>query len=236
MTKTLFRRVHLGALTLTIAATGSSSLAQDDSPVGKPQTAPQATPDQQDARYEFVQLETSKGNILLELDRARAPITVRNFMSYVKDGTYNGTIFHRVINGFMIQGGGFTEDMVQKPTQAPIKNEWRNGLKNELGTIAMARTTNPDSATDQFFINVVDNAGLDKPISGGAGYAVFGKVVAGMDVVDTIKAVATGQKATPGGGPAMSNVPVTPIVIKKAAAVPADAARKIIAAQDKSEG
>ena len=234
MTKTLFRRVHLGALTLTIAATGASSLAQDEAPSANPQAVPDAAPAQEDARYQFVQLETSKGNILLELDRARAPITVRNFMSYVEDGTYNGTIFHRVINGFMIQGGGFSVDMVKKETRAPIKNEWRNGLKNKSGTIAMARTTNPDSATAQFFINVADNDGLDKPMSGGAGYAVFGKVVAGMDVVDMIKAVATGQKATPGGQ--MSNVPVTPIVLKKAVAIPADAARKIIATQDKPEG
>ena len=227
MTRTFFRHVHLGALSLTIAASGAASMAQEDAPATKPQAAPEAAPAQQEARFEFVQLETSKGNILLELDRARAPITVRNFMMYVKDGTYNGTIFHRVINGFMIQGGGFSEDMKKKPTKAPIKNEWRNGLKNERGTIAMARTPNADSATAQFFINVNNNANLDKPISGGAGYAVFGKVVSGMDVVDMIKAVPTGQKS------GMNDVPVTPIVIKKAVQISPEEAKKIMNKKEK---
>ena len=156
---------------------------------------------------------------------ARAPITVKNFLGYVKDGTYEGTIFHRVIKGFMIQGGGFTEGMVQKPTKDSITNEWRNGLKNKTGTIAMARTSNPNSATDQFFINVKDNTNLDQPISGGAGYAVFGKVVAGMDVVRKIEAVATGTKANPNGRP-MGDVPSTPIVIEKALVIANSAARR----------
>ena len=233
MTKTLFRRVHLGALTLTIAASSATSIAQD-TPANKPQVAPEATPAQDEARYEFVQLLTNKGAILLELDRARAPITVRNFMSYVKDGDYNDTIFHRVIgindrfpNGFMIQGGGFTADMTQKKTKAPIKNEWQNGLKNQRGTIAMARTTNPDSATAQFFINVGDNNMLDDPISGGAGYAVFGKVVSGMDVVDAIRDVQTGVKTTPTGQP-FKDVPLTPVVIQKAIQVSPEDAKKMM--------
>ena len=181
----------------------------------------------EEARYEFVMLETTKGNILLELDRARAPITVRNFLSYVKDGTYNGTIFHRVISGFMIQGGGFTPTMVQKPTRAPIQNEWRNGLKNEVGTIAMARTPNPNSATTQFFINVAKNASLDQPMSGGAGYAVFGKVVMGMDTVEKIRTAPTGVTPDASGRP-MKDVPTTVIEIKKAVQVQPDAARKML--------
>ena len=181
----------------------------------------------EEARYEFVMLETTKGNILLELDRARAPITVRNFLSYVKDGTYNGTIFHRVISGFMIQGGGFTPAMVKKPTRAPIQNEWRNGLKNEVGTIAMARTPNPNSATTQFFINVAKNASLDQPMSGGAGYAVFGKVVMGMDTVEKIRTAPTGVTPDASGRP-MKDVPTTVIEIKKAVQVQPDAARKML--------
>ncbi|HAW95002.1 MAG TPA: peptidylprolyl isomerase [Phycisphaerales bacterium] len=192
----------------------------------------------EEARYEFVMLETTKGNILLELDRARAPITVRNFLSYVKDGTYNGTIFHRVMSGFMIQGGGFTPDMVKKPTRAPIRNEWRNGLKNDVGTIAMARTQNPDSATTQFFINVVKNASLDQPMSGGAGYAVFGRVVMGMDTVEKIRFTPTGVTANASGQP-MKDVPTTVIEIEKAVQVAPDAARQMLdkaAETTKSEG
>jgi len=159
--------------------------------------------------YVYVQMSTSKGDIVLELDRKRAPITVANFLSYADKGHYNGTIFHRVINNFMIQGGGFTPDLTEKPTDAPIKNEWTNGLKNKRGTIAMARTTQPDTATSQFFINVVDNAGLDlaRPQTGGAGYAVFGKVIQGMDVVDAIKAVPVHVQ-----GPHEA-VPVEPVTI-----------------------
>lgn len=138
----------------------------------------------------MVLISTSSGDIKLELYEKKAPITVANFLSYVSDGFYDGTIFHRVINNFMIQGGGFTADMSQKPTKPPIKNEADNGLKNERGTIAMARTAVVDSATSQFFINHKDNAFLDN----GArdfGYAVFGKVVDGMEVVDKIAAVRT---------------------------------------------
>lgn len=138
----------------------------------------------------MVLISTSTGDIKLELYEKEAPITVTNFLSYVSDGFYDGTIFHRVINNFMIQGGGFTADMKQKPTKPPIKNEADNGIKNERGTVAMARTAAVDSATSQFFINHKDNAFLDNGVRD-FGYAVFGKVVEGMDVVDKIAAVRT---------------------------------------------
>ena len=154
-----------------------------------------------------VRIETSKGSIVVELDDAKVPQTVQNFLRYVDDKHYDGTIFHRVIDNFMIQGGGMTADMKEKDTKKPIRLESKNGLMNQRGTIAMARTSDPNSATAQFFINVKDNAFLDQPTSkDGYGYAVFGKVVEGMDVVDKIKAVPTG----PG------DVPKETIVIKKA--------------------
>lgn len=154
-----------------------------------------------------VRLATSMGDIVLELDAAKAPKTVDNFVQYVKAGHYDGTIFHRVIDGFMVQGGGMKPDMGEKPTRAPIKLEAGNGLSNVRGSIAMARTAAPDSASAQFFINVVDNPRLD---TYGGGYAVFGKVVDGMEVVDKIKAVPVGNKA------GHQNVPVQPVLIKKA--------------------
>jgi peptidyl-prolyl cis-trans isomerase A (cyclophilin A) len=158
-----------------------------------------------------VRLDTDMGSITLELDAAKAPITVRNFVQYVQDGHYNGTVFHRVIPDFMIQGGGFTPNMAQKPTREPIAIESRNGLRNVRGTIAMARTMVPDSATAQFFINVKDNDFLDQANSrDGHGYAVFGRVVAGMDVVDRIRQVPTGNR----GG--HQNVPLQPVTILKA--------------------
>lgn len=160
-----------------------------------------------------VKLSTSQGDIVLELDPGKAPKTVANFLSYVKDKHYDGTVFHRVIDGFMIQGGGFTPDLQQKPTKAPIELEARNGLKNDRGTIAMARTGNPNSATSQFFINVVNNDMLNAPNPDGFGYAVFGKVVAGMDVVDKIRAVAIGNKSM------FQNVPLTPVNIISATQV-----------------
>ncbi len=144
----------------------------------------------------MVIIKTSKGDIKLELDSENAPITVDNFLAYVEDGFYDGTIFHRVINNFMVQGGGFTTDMQQKPTNAPIKNEADNGLKNERGTIAMARTGVVDSATSQFFINHTDNAFLDHG-KRDFGYAVFGRVVDGMEVVDAIATVQTGPGDVP---------------------------------------
>lgn len=156
-------------------------------------------------------METSKGTIVLELDEEKAPETVKNFVSYITSGHYDGTIFHRVIDGFMIQGGGFTKDMNQKATQSPIRNEAANGLKNKRGTIAMARTMVVDSATSQFFINLVDNDFLDfsAPTPQGYGYAVFGKVVEGMDVVDAIAKVKTGYH-----GP-HQNVPEEAVVITR---------------------
>jgi len=157
-----------------------------------------------------VLMETSLGSITIELDQAKAPITVKNFLSYVDEKFYDGTIFHRVIGNFMIQGGGFTADMQQKRVKAPIKNEAGNGLKNMTGTLAMARTNVVDSATAQFFINVVDNDFLDhqNTTSQGFGYAVFGKVIQGMDVVEKIKAVKTGSKM------GFSDVPAETVVIK----------------------
>jgi peptidyl-prolyl cis-trans isomerase A (cyclophilin A) len=156
----------------------------------------------------MVMMETSMGDIKIELFEKEAPISVRNFLDYVNKGFYKGTIFHRVIKNFMIQGGGFSANMVEKPTNAPIKNEATNGLKNDRGTIAMARRNMPDSATSQFFINVVNNDMLNRPNPDGFGYAVFGKVVEGMDVVDKIKAVKTGVSR------GMGDVPLQPVVIK----------------------
>lgn len=159
-----------------------------------------------------VALETSKGTIELELDSEKAPITVENFLKYVNDGFYEGTLFHRVIPNFMIQGGGFLKDMIQKATNDAIKNEADNGLSNLRGTIAMARTPDPDSATAQFFINHKDNGFLDHtaPTAQGWGYCVFGKVTQGMDVVDAIASVGTGNQA------GHADVPTDPITIDKA--------------------
>ena len=161
-----------------------------------------------------VKLSTSMGDIVVQLDPAKAPKSVENFLSYVKNKHYDGTIFHRVIDGFMIQGGGFTADMQQKPTKAPISLESGNGLKNQTYTIAMARTGNPHSATAQFFINVKDNDMLNARQPGHDGYAVFGKVIDGTAVVDKIKAVPTGNKGF------HQNVPSTPVTITSATLLP----------------
>ena len=161
-----------------------------------------------------VKFQTSAGDFVVELNPAKAPKSVETFVQYVNDKHYNGTIFHRVISGFMIQGGGFTSDMNQKATRAPIPLEANNGLKNDRGTIAMARTGNPNSATSQFFINVVDNNMLNAPQPDGYGYAVFGKVISGMDVVDKIRNTPTGNKGM------HQNVPVTPITINSATLAP----------------
>jgi peptidyl-prolyl cis-trans isomerase B (cyclophilin B) len=160
----------------------------------------------------MVKLHTSKGVITLELDAEKAPVTVENFLQYVRDGFYDGTIFHRVIDGFMIQGGGFEPGLSQKPTRAPIKNEAANGLKNDAYTIAMARTSVPDSATAQFFINVANNSFLNftAPTPQGYGYAVFGSVTEGKEVVDAIKKIRTGSRA------GHQDVPVEDIIISKA--------------------
>ena len=159
-----------------------------------------------------VEMVTTLGRIVIELDQEKAPISVKNFLGYVQEGFYNGTVFHRVIPGFMIQGGGLTADMDEKPTRGAIQNEAKNGLKNVRGSIAMARKPDPNSATAQFFINHKDNVPLDYPSRDGWGYAVFGKVVEGMDVVDKIAATPTG----PYNSRFPSDVPITPVVIKSA--------------------
>ncbi|MEJ7137170.1 peptidylprolyl isomerase [Amphibiibacter pelophylacis] len=165
------------------------------------------------AQAQEVRLDTSAGEIVLQMDAAKAPKTVANFLSYVKSGHYNGTVFHRVIADFMIQGGGFTPDFKEKPTRAPIALE-KTGLSNTVGTVAMARTSDPDSASAQFFINVKDNLFLDPARSpDGNGYAVFGKVVKGMDVVNKIRAVRTTSV-----GP-YQDVPAQPVIIRSASVV-----------------
>ena len=185
------RRLGTWLVAATLAATAPAlSWAQDNAPK--------------------VRLTTSMGDIVVALDPAKAPLSVENFLQYVKDKHYDGTVFHRVIDNFMIQGGGFTAQLKQKATRAPIALEASNGLRNDRGTIAMARTSNPNSATSQFFINLVDNAPLNAPNPDGYGYTVFGKVVAGMDVVDKIKSVPVGNQGM------HQNVPTTPVTILKA--------------------
>jgi peptidyl-prolyl cis-trans isomerase B (cyclophilin B) len=189
-----------GAELLPVSGTGTEAGTPD-----------MASPEENQPAEEtdMVVIKTSLGDIKVKLAADKAPLTVANFLSYVEDGHYNGTIFHRVIDGFMIQGGGFDANMRQKPTKAPIKNEAANGLTNKRGTLAMARTMVVDSATSQFFINVKDNAFLDfqAPTPQGFGYCVFGEVVEGMDVVDRIKGVRTGMKA------GMSDVPLETVEI-----------------------
>lgn len=208
--------MNLAALPLLIV------LASQDQP---PATAPAATPTPKPTPSgPLVVLETSFGTIKLGLDKDKAPITVDNFIKYLRAGHYDGTIFHRVIPDFMIQGGGFEEDMTERPTRPAIRNEANNGLRNLRGTIAMARTNEPDSATAQFFISVRDNPSLDYGIRG-AGYTVFGEVLEGMDVVDKIVAVTTTTK-----GP-YQNVPLIPVLIKRAREVSAAGAASSPAAK-----
>ncbi len=158
----------------------------------------------------MIKFTTNHGEILIELNEEKAPVTCNNFKQYVTDGHYDGTIFHRVIKGFMIQGGGFMPDMMQKATRDNIENEAKNGLSNERGTLAMARTMEPHSASAQFFINVKDNDFLDYPGQDGWGYCVFGEVTKGMDVVDSIEQVTTGNSGGHG------DVPVEPVIVEKA--------------------
>ena len=204
------RRAFLSLLLAApLSACGSGNSAPSSAAPGAAPTAP--TP----RKVKMVRLHTNFGPITLQLDATAAPETVANFLMYVEDGHYEGTLFHRVIDGFMIQGGGFTADMAQKPTRAPIQNEAANGLKNVAYSIAMARTPNPHSATSQFFINVADNGFLNHtaPSLQGWGYAVFGKVVAGTEVVDAIRGVKTGRKGF------HDDVPLTDVVIEKAVAL-----------------
>ena len=199
----VFSRVwRAGRQRLALLLAASSLLAASALPATQAAEAPAAQP-----KVEFV---TTMGKFVVQLDPARAPKTVANFLDYVKGGFYKGTIFHRVIPGFMVQGGGFTATMQQKPTRPPIALESQNGLRNLRGTIAMARTADPNSATAQFFVNVVDNPSLDYPKPDGYGYAVFGKVISGMDVIDKIVAVPTQNEGM------FQNVPVKPIVIEDA--------------------
>ena len=204
---TIFTAIHsrsfvrtAAALFVAIAAIANTATAQETKSAAPSAPTTSAAP-------VYVSMTTSKGVIYLELNAAKAPISTENFVNYTKEGFYNGTIFHRVIKTFMIQGGGFTADMKQKTTKAPISNEWQNGLPNSRGAISMARTNEPNSATSQFFINTVDNKMLDQP-RGGAAYAVFGKVIKGMDVVDAIAAVPTGQSS------GMGDVPKTVVTIE----------------------
>jgi len=162
-----------------------------------------------------VEFKTTMGNFVVELDDVKAPKTTANFLNYVKSGFYNGTIFHRVIDGFMIQGGGFTADLNQKQTDAPVVSEAQNGLKNNIYTIAMARTSDPDSATSQFFINVKDNAALDYPNAMGNGYTVFGKVISGSQTIDAIRKVPTMVAPVPRMG-RMADVPSKTVTIESA--------------------
>ncbi|MDT8300610.1 MAG: peptidylprolyl isomerase [Sedimentisphaerales bacterium] len=194
---------YCGMLTAVILACGCGETAKEaniERNIMKPES-------------NLVKLQTSMGNIVIELNAQAAPVTVKNFLQYVTDGFYDGTIFHRVIPGFMIQGGGFTEQMDKKETREPIVNEASNGLGNERGTIAMARTNEPDSATCQFFINHVNNAPLNYVSNGNPGYAVFGKVIEGMDTVDAIASIKTTTRK------GYQNVPDRPIVIKSATIV-----------------
>lgn len=161
-----------------------------------------------------LEVRTSHGTLNIELYADKAPKTVENFLQYAKDGFFSGTVFHRVIPGFMIQGGGMTPDLKEKPTRPPIQNEARNGLKNDAGTLAMARTNDPNSASAQFYINLVNNDGLNYPSPDGAGYAVFGKVVQGFEVVEKIAKVPTGN-----AGP-HRNVPISPVVIESIKLLP----------------
>ena len=161
-----------------------------------------------------VEMKTNQGAVVIELFADKAPKTVANFLKYTEEGFYNGTVFHRVIDGFMVQGGGFTPDMQQKEVRAPIENEAKNGLKNSVGTLSMARTSDPNSATAQFFINLVDNGMLDYPGRDGWGYAVFGKVTQGLDVVQKIAKVKTGNAGM------HQNVPSMPVVIESVKLLP----------------
>ena len=202
----LLRRLALGtgALLLAGAAWADAPAAAAVEPAAVPVNGPQ------------VSIKTSKGEIVLQLDQDKAPRTVANFMQYVKQGFYKGTIFHRVIEGFMIQAGGMNEKFEGRKTNKPVKNESSNGLSNQPYTVAMAREDHPDSATSQFFINVADNSGIDFPNYKGSGYTVFGKVVKGQDVVDKIKVVLVDDVK------GMQNVPVIPIFIQSVSVLKGD--------------
>ena len=207
------KRILLSGMMVCLALSVASAVNDPNAPNEKPKmtqsdpNAPKAAPASKNPQVEMV---TTKGTIVIELDAVKAPITTQNFLTYVKEGFYDGLIFHRVIPGFMVQGGGFNKDMQQKKTHDPIKNEASNGLKNDRGTLAMARTNDPDSATGQFFINSVNNDFLNYQGKSNPGYAVFAKVVKGIEVVDAISKVKTGNSGMHG------DVPVEPVVITSA--------------------
>jgi cyclophilin family peptidyl-prolyl cis-trans isomerase len=207
---TLSRRIAAASLLAASSALPFAAFGQAKAAAPTTPAAPAAA--SKGGECSRVKLTTSLGAITVELDRAKAPVSAENFAKYAQSGHYNGTVFHRVIDGFMIQGGGFTKDMQQKPTAAPIKNEAANGLKNDAYTLAMARTGVRDSATSQFFINVVNNEMLNyrDETPGGWGYAVFGKVTDGKDVVDRIRKVPTANSGM------HQNVPTQPVVLEKA--------------------
>jgi peptidyl-prolyl cis-trans isomerase A (cyclophilin A) len=206
--------MQLSALALVLVQAATPAAAP---PVTQPTApAPQPAPTGPFVAFDVAQGRTAFGTITIALEPEKSPISVRNFLKYVRSGQYEGTIFHRVMPGFMIQGGGFTPELEEKPTQGPIKNEAKNGLRNSRGTVAMARTSNPDSADCQFFVNLRDNHRLDYGI-GGAGYAVFGQVVEGMDVVDRIAMVPTASRGQ------HENVPQMAVVIRKVREVEAPA-------------
>ena len=210
------------ATTLSIATLATAQDAPATVPAAP--TAPAQAAEPAAVAMEYAVIRTNKGLIVVELDRAKAPISVDNFLAYAKEGFYDGTVFHRVIPGFMIQGGGFGTDSKQKEPRAAIRNEWRNGLSNKRGTLAMARLgRQPDSATAQFFINLKDNDFLDQPRDG-AGYAVFGKVLAGMDVVDAIALVPRGQRN------GMGDWPTQDVVMEKVEAITKDEADALVKA------
>lgn len=212
------RALTTATVLLTLSST-PAVLAQDEAVKAQPEAA---------TGVEYVLMETSKGEIMLLLDREAAPATVENFMAYVDDGSYDGTVFHRVIPNFMIQGGGFDEKHDKRETRPGVANEWGNGLKNTRGAIAMARVGGqPDSGTNQFFINVVDNANLDRPQRDGAAYAVFGTVVDGMEVVDAIKDAPVSHQHSSDGGH-HDNWPTEEVVITKVTALTADEATKSV--------
>ena len=208
----MFKRLLLAAVLLTpalaFAQATPPAAAKDAKPAAKVEAAPTTAAPK-------VLLKTSMGDITIELAADKAPKSTANFLAYVNSGFYDGTVFHRVIDNFMVQGGGFTKELQQKPTRASIVNESKNGLSNVRGSVAMARTADPNSATAQFFVNVVDNPQLDYASDAQPGYCVFGKVVAGLDVIDKIKAVKTGPQ-----NQFRSDVPTTPVVIEKASVLP----------------
>ena len=213
--------VLAGLVIAAFAVQPATDESKPDQPAVTTQAKPEAKAEKNEEKRVYIQMTTSLGDIFLELNNELAPISTANFVDYASEGFYDGTIFHRVIPTFMIQGGGFTENMTKKKTKKGIENEWTNGLSNLKGTIAMARLGGQaDSGTSQFFINVADNAFLDQPRDG-SGYAVFGRVVKGMDVVEKIRLVPTGNKR------GMGDVPIEPVVIKKVTVLKPEEAEKL---------